>query len=64
MPTASLGNYPSNINYVEPPYTAPPINTYSGSLLNPNEAPYVPTSSGNEFDDEPPLLEGIVTYLC
>jgi len=57
MPTASLGNYPSNINYVEPPYTAPPINTYSGSLLNPNEAPYVPTSSGNEFDDEPPLLE-------
>jgi len=51
--------YPPLPGYSEPPYPPAPIRPFSGQLLNPNVASYQPPPSGTDFDDEPPLLEGI-----
>ena len=51
--------YPPAQGY-ESSYIGSPQGAYAGKFLNPNASsfPTSTASTGNEFDDEPPLLEG------
>ena len=58
LPSSAM--YPPLPGYSKSPYPPAPIRPFSGQLLNPNVASYPPPQSGGtDFDEEPPLLEGI-----
>ena len=43
----------------EQSYSAPPSNTYTGSIMTPDmSASYASPSSSDGYEEEPPLLEG------
>lgn len=50
-----------------PPEMMQPQQPYTGQILQPTSA-YTPSSSqsfyGSNFEDEPPLLEGLIFILC
>ena len=59
-PTSPAGLYPPLPQGYDSSYigSAPPA--YSGQFLSPNTSAYPPAVTGtNDFEDEPPLLEGM-----
>lgn len=64
--TSTTGLYPALPQGYESSYIGSPPSVYGGQFLNPNASSFPPTnmvSSGTDFEDEPPLLEGLFVAL-
>ena len=65
MPEPSVAGMYSPLPTYDTSYISPPAPVYTGQYLNPNAATYsAPTTGTADFEDEPPLLEGINCNKC
>lgn len=66
-PSTPAGLYPPLPQGYESSYIGSPASAYGGQFLNPNASSFPTSSAGTgastDFDDEPPLLEGMSLYI-